>query len=141
MALLVQCSPDTEKARTGPQKAKAPATGRWSAQPGASALTEEQLAEIRRLHSLGYLAGSQAAPLQSGVTIHDPDKSFHGLNLYTSGHAPEALAQHTMGHPPVFPIQLAARRRVKPPKRGLVRFGFEADIVVLRSTERSDAVV
>src|SRR5262249_35928859 len=34
----------------------------------------------------------------SGVTLHDVDKSFEGLNLYTSGHAAEAVLMDMDGH-------------------------------------------
>ena len=47
------------------------------------ALTEE-------LNALGYLSGYVKAPAAQGVTTYDPAKAFEGLNLYTSGHAPEA---------------------------------------------------
>jgi hypothetical protein len=42
-----------------------------------------------RLDALGYLDGVEAAPARSGVVRHDAERAFPGLNLYTSGHAPE----------------------------------------------------
>jgi hypothetical protein len=50
-------------------------------------LTEDQLAEIERLEAMAYLSGSKPAPDDSGVTIHDPDRAWEGLNLVVSGHA------------------------------------------------------
>ncbi|TDI43254.1 MAG: hypothetical protein E2P00_05350 [Acidobacteria bacterium] len=44
----------------------------------------------RRLATLGYLAGHDAAPSQSGVIHHDPAAASPGLNLTISGHAAEA---------------------------------------------------
>ncbi len=42
------------------------------------------------LNALGYLPASNPAPPKSGVTLHD-SAAFDGLNLYISGHAPEAV--------------------------------------------------
>lgn len=64
--------------------------GRWrlAAPRRAAAPSGEDLA---RTISLPYLAGSQAAPAVSGVTVWDRERAFPGTNLYTSGHAPEAI--------------------------------------------------
>lgn len=56
----------------------APAEGRQE-----DALSEE-------LNTLGYLSGYVKAPAAQGITIYEPERAFEGLNLYTSGHAPEA---------------------------------------------------
>jgi hypothetical protein len=65
--------------------------GRWR-RAGAgfhdSAATQEA---IDRLRSIGYLSGSDLAPDFTEVTVHEEDKAFEGVNLYTSGHAPEAI--------------------------------------------------
>lgn len=53
-------------------------------------LTDEQRADVDQLEAIGYATGSREA-LASGVTIHLREKVYPGLNLYTSGHAPEAL--------------------------------------------------
>lgn len=53
--------------------------------------------EIKRLESIGYLAGTQAAPDEEGVTIHRADRAWQGLNLYVSGHAPEAILMDMQG--------------------------------------------
>jgi hypothetical protein len=66
--------------------------GRWRrAHGGATGLTEEQAREIDRLTTLGYVSGSRPAGSTSGVTVHDPDLAYEGLNFLTSGHAPAAF--------------------------------------------------
>jgi len=68
--------------------------GRWTrVRSGASAdeLTSDQRRQIRRLESLGYVGGSKLAPTMKSVVVHDPQRAHPGLNLFTSGHAPEAL--------------------------------------------------
>ncbi|MBN2565424.1 MAG: aryl-sulfate sulfotransferase [Candidatus Eisenbacteria bacterium] len=62
--------------------------GRWRRARGmpGQVLSEEQRREMERLSSIGYLSGSQPAPEVAGVTIHDPERCFEGLNFYTSGH-------------------------------------------------------
>lgn len=54
-------------------------------------LTDAQRAEIERLAALGYLTGIVPAGQDEGVTLYDPVLAYDGLNLLTSGHAPEAL--------------------------------------------------
>lgn len=71
-----------------------PPAGRWHAVGAGDAgnvLTPQQEEQLRRLESLGYLAGSQEAPGATGVTRHDPQRAYAGLNLYVSGHGPEAI--------------------------------------------------
>jgi len=46
---------------------------------------------FKRLEALGYADGTREAPQKHGVTVHDSMASFDGYNLYTSGHAPEAI--------------------------------------------------
>ena len=68
--------------------------GRWSPAPtGAPSpdLTAEQLAEIERLHAVGYAAGVRALPAFTSLTVHDPARAHQGLNLFTSGHGTEAI--------------------------------------------------
>ena len=77
--------------------------GRWrtsttGAKPLQGELTEEQLREVERLRSIGYLAGSQPAPSVTGVTVHDASRAYQGLNLYTSGHFPGALLTDMEGN-------------------------------------------
>jgi hypothetical protein len=49
------------------------------------------------LNALGYAAGTKPASAQSGVTEYDPAAALDGLNLYTSGHAPEAILMDMNG--------------------------------------------
>lgn len=46
--------------------------------------------EMDALESLGYAQGEAPAPARSGVVRHDPARTQPGLNLWASGHAPEA---------------------------------------------------
>jgi len=79
-------------------------TGRWGrAAPGApgrflplEANDPEQApialprGDAERLEAIGYASGSRIAPERSGVTRHDPARSWPGVNLVVSGHGPEA---------------------------------------------------
>lgn len=59
--------------------------GRWNR------LADAELSEqIDQLRAIGYLSGSDAAPEITGITVHDAG-AWPGLNLYVSGHAPEAI--------------------------------------------------
>jgi hypothetical protein len=53
--------------------------------------TEEQSAAIRQLEALGYADGYEAGPQLTGVLQHAADACEPGLNLWSSGHAPEAF--------------------------------------------------
>lgn len=70
--------------------------GRWHPMLEGSP-TEEQLAEIEKLKSIGYLAGSVRAPDVFGVTIYDSTKAWNGLNFYTSGHTAGAYLMDMRG--------------------------------------------
>lgn len=66
--------------------------GRWRrAQDPSVDLSEEETARLTHLHALPYVQGSQPATEHSSVTIHMPDRAYAGLNLYNSGHLPEAF--------------------------------------------------
>jgi hypothetical protein len=54
-------------------------------------LSEEQRQRIAQLEAIGYLSGSVEASTLAGVTLHDRERAYQGLNFYTSGHAPEAV--------------------------------------------------
>jgi hypothetical protein len=58
-------------------------------------LAAEQAA---RLEALGYLQGSVKATKTGGVSTYDPQRSFEGLNLYVSGHAPSAILMDMEGN-------------------------------------------
>ncbi|MCC6153178.1 MAG: hypothetical protein IT367_05435 [Candidatus Hydrogenedentes bacterium] len=49
------------------------------------------------LAAMGYLQGTQPAGNRSGVTLNDAAITYEGLNLYTSGHAPEAILMDMNG--------------------------------------------
>lgn len=68
--------------------------GRWRlARGGAAAnLTEQEKEQLEKLNALPYLQGTQKAPGRKGVTVFERDRSFDGVNLLNSGHAPEAHA-------------------------------------------------
>lgn len=68
--------------------------GRWNRIPlGPS----DRGGEMVSLLSLPYLEGKVEAGDLSGVLIHDPQRAFDGLNLYCSGHAPEAVLMDMQG--------------------------------------------
>jgi hypothetical protein len=52
--------------------------------------SEEQNRRIEQLEAIGYLSGSQPAR-GAGITIHDPEQAYAGLNFFTSGHMEGAL--------------------------------------------------
>lgn len=62
-----------------------------SGDAGESELTVEQLQTVEELEAIGYLRGSEPATDKRGVTLHDPERASSGVNLFTSGHAPEAV--------------------------------------------------
>jgi hypothetical protein len=71
--------------------------GRWHPVHDG-ALSEEQVEEMERLRSLGYLAGSTHAPDVWGVTVHDETRAWDGLNFYTSGHTAGAILMDMSGN-------------------------------------------
>lgn len=76
--------------RSGAEHPPAAPPGQWHPLRGARPLTAKQRREMARLESLSYLAGYKHAPPQSGVTVHDRNAAYPGLNLIFSGHGPEA---------------------------------------------------
>jgi len=72
--------------------------GRWHFQ--ASRLGDEvDGEELARVLSLPYVSGSTLAPGRDGVIRYESERTFDGLNLYVSGHGPEALLIDMKGHP------------------------------------------
>lgn len=69
---------------------------RAEAPAGAEELDPEERA---RLVSLPYLQGRAMPPAEGppGVVVHDPSAVQAGLNLYTSGHGPEAILMDRSG--------------------------------------------
>jgi hypothetical protein len=85
--------------------------GRWSLRDSGIPLIETSEAErekLEKLRALPYVQGSTAAPEDINVTIHDQNAAYDGVNLYNSGHGPEALAIDMDGrvlHRWRFPIE------------------------------------
>ena len=78
-----------------------PPTGEWNLfrpQQAASPLSDEQVDQIRKLQTLGYVAGSAEPTTDLVITQHDRQRACHGLNLYTSGHGPEAILMDMEGN-------------------------------------------
>ncbi len=61
-------------------------------------LTKEQQEEIEKLGAIGYLSGSRDAPEIVDVTVYDAEKTWDGVNFYTSGHGCEALLTDMRGN-------------------------------------------
>ncbi|HJO39417.1 MAG TPA: arylsulfotransferase family protein [Vicinamibacterales bacterium] len=92
--------------------------GYWNAARPASGLTPEQQANMSRLRSVGYLGGVQESQAVRGVVRYDPELSYAGLNLYSSGHGPEAVLMDMNGqrlHVWKLPYEKAFPDRLPPP--------------------------
>jgi len=80
----------TGNPKRGAAATQAPPPGLWQrathggAPEQAGGEDDEQFA--KRLSELGYLAGYEEAGGDTGVVVHDAQRCFEGLNLYTSGH-------------------------------------------------------
>jgi hypothetical protein len=75
--------------------------GRWRVTEGRSkahSLTPEQLEARKRLETLSYLPGHKPAPAAKNVTVYNEKKAYNGLNLYCSGHGPEAILMDMKGN-------------------------------------------
>ncbi len=78
---------------------------RDAASPGANKSTIDAVEiegamsreQIEQLTALGYLSAYVEATNEQGITVHDPDRAHRALNLYTSGHAPEAYLMDMEG--------------------------------------------
>ena len=85
----------------GSKNADPGASGRWRLvrhSQDVSGLTEEQLEEMTRLRSIGYLTGSALPGGSSGVAVHDEGRAQAGLNLVVSGHHPGAELMDMRGN-------------------------------------------
>lgn len=71
--------------------------GRFT-RPPTSELTEEQLAAIERLESIGYLGGTATPTEVSGTTAYERGRACDGLNFFTSGHEPGAYLMDMDGN-------------------------------------------
>jgi hypothetical protein len=109
-ALLGACGDADEVGQAPPTVApRAIPPGAWSPVRGgvledeiermrAEGLDWKQVTEeIKRLETIGYLAGTQAAPDEEGVTLHRAERAWAGLNLYVSGHDTEAVLMDMAG--------------------------------------------
>ena len=63
-------------------------SGHWMRFPVGTPVADE---DLDRLAALGYAPGTETAGPATGVTVHDRRRAGSGLNLYCSGHAPEAV--------------------------------------------------
>jgi hypothetical protein len=79
--------------------AAAPEVGLWAkARPAPDARQPAAPAPgAAELRALPYLAGYEPAPAATGVRRHVPSRAFPGLNLYVSGHGPEAVLMDMKG--------------------------------------------
>ena len=73
-------------------------SGRWRAANISKPAGSEFDAQVEKLSTLGYLQGYNPPPEDRGVTVHDPQRAYDGINLYTSGHAPEAVIMDMAGN-------------------------------------------
>ncbi|MBN2566165.1 MAG: aryl-sulfate sulfotransferase [Candidatus Eisenbacteria bacterium] len=62
-----------------------------TADSGRPSLTMEQQHELERIATLGYVAGVEPVPAQTGVLTYVPEAAFNGLTLYTGGEGLEAF--------------------------------------------------
>ncbi len=113
LPLAAGCAQTSDSARpeAAPPPEKTPAeTGRWHPLDASDpALTPTQREALERLQALPYLQGTHTAPDRIGVTDYQKDKAQPGLNLYNSGHAPEAFLIDMEGrelHRWSYPIEL-----------------------------------
>jgi len=67
--------------------------GLWTLAPGVGAPGTG----AGGIESLGYAEGYEPAPAELGVTVHEPASTHPGLNLYSSGHGPEAILMDMQG--------------------------------------------
>lgn len=78
-----------------------PQTGEWNLlrpQRAAKQFSDEQVQQIRKLETLGYVAGSAEPTTDLVITQHDRERACQGLNFYTSGHGPEAMLMDMDGN-------------------------------------------
>lgn len=89
--------PATHKApsaKASPPKETKGLRGHWYRRPPKGP-TQEERADA--LESIGYANGMEAATSARGIMRYDPDLAEAGLNLYSSGHGPEAFLMDMEG--------------------------------------------
>lgn len=90
-------APATAAAATAEEEAGPQTPGFWrpardvGADGGGDEASGDHAEAMRELETIGYLGGSRPATQTSGVTRHDRERAYPGINLYVSGHGPEAL--------------------------------------------------
>jgi hypothetical protein len=85
--------------RDGPVRRGDTGPGMWGEAPERAAnpeLTARQRAVIQQLQAIGYVSGFTPAR-GNGVTVNLPQRTYGGLNLYTSGHEPGAILMDMEG--------------------------------------------
>lgn len=82
-----------------PEKPILTPTGRWTVarDKDVEGLSDAERESLSRLMALPYLQGYRKAPEVQNVTTYDPERAYNGLNLYTSGHGPEAILMDMTG--------------------------------------------
>jgi len=83
-------------------------SGRWHHVPLPDEKDPDQARLESELQALGYLASTDVPAGVAGVIRHDPARSYSGLNLYVSGHGPEAYLVDMSGkvvHKWFFPFE------------------------------------
>ncbi len=90
---LPSCTPDPgQEDGGGSRSGNEEIAGRWK--PARWANLDEK---IDQLESIGYAAGTVLAGDEANVTAHNKKQAYQGLNLYVSGHAPEAILMDMSG--------------------------------------------
>jgi len=92
----VQTTTSSPPGRTGAESRTGSEQGKWrkARYPLPSGGEGERPADVR---ALPYLQGYRAAEDRPEVVVRDPARVAHGLNLYTSGHAAEAVLMDREG--------------------------------------------
>jgi outer membrane protein assembly factor BamB len=60
--------------------------------------TEPEEPPLSKLYTLPYISGRYKPPTKDSITRFNPKKSYLGLNLYNSAHAPSAFLMDMNGH-------------------------------------------
>ncbi len=106
-ACRIPPSDETASSQSPPGPPAEPA-GRWHPAPETGSSERPEQEALSRLRTLPYSAGSVLAPAFQGVTRFEPSITQPGLNLYNSGHGPEALLIDLQGkvlHRWSYPIE------------------------------------
>ena len=64
---------------------------------GSASLPLDLRSQLQRLGEIGYADGYEPLVIDTGVIDHDTTRAEPGWNLYSSGHAPEALLMDMQG--------------------------------------------